>query len=71
MGIIIWFYIHQMDTSLVILGSLFLITYITRTVFDSIEILYNIYADIEDRQKEHQDEEDKNKLPDSVKHLYS
>ena len=60
-----------MDTSLVILGSLFLITYITRTVFDSIEILYNIYADIEDRQKEHQDEEDKNKLPDSVKHLYS
>ena len=71
MGIIKWFYIHQMDTSLVILGSLFLITYITRTVFDSIEILYNIYTDIEDRQKEHQDEEDKNKLPDSVKHLYS
>ena len=71
MGIILWFYIHQMDTSLVILGSLFLLTYFTRTVFDSIEILYNIYTDIEDRQKEHQDEEDKNKLPDSVKHLYS
>lgn len=60
-----------MDTSLIILGSLFLLTYFTRTVFDSIEILYNIYTDIEDRQKEHQDEEDKNKLPDSVKHLYS
>ena len=60
-----------MDTSLIILGSLFLLTYFTRTVFDSIEILYNIYTDIEDRQKEHQEEEDKNKLPDSVKHLYS
>ena len=71
MGLIKQFYIHQMDTSLIILGSLFLLTYFTRTVFDSIEILYNIYTDIEDRQKEHQDEEDKNKLPDSVKHLYS
>ena len=71
MGLIKQFYIHQVDTSLIILGSLFLLTYFTRTVFDSIEILYNIYTDIEDRQKEHQDEEDKNKLPDSVKHLYS
>ena len=60
-----------MDTSLIVLGSLFLIAYITRTAFDSIEILYNIYADMEDRQKERQEEEDKNKIPDTVKHLYS
>ena len=57
-----------MDTSLIVLGSLFIFVYFIRTSFDALEITYNILCDINDRTKE---EEDKNKIPDSVKHLYS
>ena len=62
------FYIFIMDTSLIVLGSLFIFVYFIRTSFDALEITYNILCDINDRTKE---EEDKNKIPESVKHLYS
>lgn len=57
-----------MDFSFIILSSAFLFMYSLKVVVNGIDILYNIYCDAKDRAKE---EEDKNNIPDSVKHLYS
>ena len=57
-----------MDLSLIIIASGFLGMYSLRVISEIIERLYYICCDIEDRKKE---EEDKNNIPESVKHLYS
>jgi len=57
-----------MDVSLIILGYGFLLMYGLNVVVNSIDTLYNIYCDVDDRSKE---DDDKNKIPDSVKHMYS
>ena len=57
-----------MDLSFIILSSAFLFMYSLKVVINGVDILYNIYCDAKDRAKE---EEDKNNIPDSVKHLYS
>ena len=56
-----------MDLSLIVLLSGFLFTYSVKVCVYSLNILYNIHCDANDRAKE----EDKNKIPESVKHLYS
>ena len=57
-----------MDVSLIILGYGFLLMYGLNVVVNSMDTLYNIYCDVDDRSKE---EDDKNKIPESVKHMYS
>lgn len=57
-----------MDISLIVLGYGFLLMYGLNVVVNGVDILYNIFCDVSDRLKE---EEDKNKIPESVKHLYS
>lgn len=57
-----------MDLSLIVLLSGFLFTYSVKVCVYSLNILYNIHCDVSDRAKE---EENKNKIPESVKHLYS
>ena len=57
-----------MDVSLIILGYGFLLMYGLNVVVNGMDTLYNIYCDVADRDKE---EDDKNKIPDSVKHMYS
>ena len=57
-----------MDVSLIILGYGFLLMYGLNVVVNSMDTLYNIYCDVDDRSKE---DDDKNKIPDSVKHMYS
>lgn len=57
-----------MDVSLIILGYGFLLMYGLNVVVNGMDTLYNIYCDVADRTKE---EDDKNKIPDSVKHMYS
>ena len=57
-----------MDVSLIILGYGFLLMYGLNFVVNGIDTLYNIYCDVDDRSKE---DDDKNKIPDSVKHMYS
>ena len=57
-----------MDVSLIILGYGFLLVYGLNVVVNGMDTLYNIYCDVADRAKE---EDDKNKIPDSVKHMYS
>lgn len=57
-----------MDVSLIILGYGFLLMYGLNVVVNGMDTLYNIYCDVADRAKE---EDDKNKIPDSVKHMYS
>ena len=57
-----------MDVSLIILGYGFLLMYGLNVVVNSMDTLYNIYCDVDDRSK---DDDDKNKIPDSVKHMYS
>ena len=57
-----------MDVSLIILGYGFLLMYGLNVVVNSIDTLYNIYCDVDDRSKE---DDDKNKIPESVKHMYS
>ena len=57
-----------MDVSLIILGYGFLLMYGLNVVVNSMDTLYNIYCDVDDRFKE---DDDKNKIPESVKHMYS
>lgn len=57
-----------MELSLIIISSAFLFMYSLKVVIGSIETLYNIYVDAKDRAE---DEDEKNKMPESVKHLYS
>ena len=57
-----------MDTSLIIILSGFLLVYGVKVGIYTIDTLYNISRDTEDRMRE---EADKNNIPDSVKHLYS
>ena len=57
-----------MDVSLIILGYGFLLMYGLNVVVNSMDTLYNIYCDVDDRSK---DDDDKNKIPESVKHMYS
>ena len=57
-----------MDTSLIIILSGFLLVYGIKVSMYTIDTLYNISRDIEDRMRE---EADKNNIPESVKHLYS
>ena len=57
-----------MDVSLIILGYGFLLMYGLNVVVNSMDTLYNIYCDVDDRSKE---DDDKNKIPESVKHMYS
>lgn len=57
-----------MDVSLIILGYGFLLMYGLNVVVNGMDTLYNIYCDVVERAKE---EDDKNKIPDSVKHMYS
>ena len=60
-----------MDLSAIVLLTGFLFVYGIKTCVYSVEVFYNIYCDSEDRKKEDKEEEDKNKIPESVKHLYS
>lgn len=57
-----------MDTSLIIILSGFLLVYGVKVCIYTMDTLYNISRDIEDRMRE---EADKNNIPESVKHLYS
>ena len=57
-----------MDTSLIIILSGFLLVYGIKVSMYTIDTLYNISRDTEDRMRE---EADKNNIPESVKHLYS
>ena len=57
-----------MDTSLIIILSGFLLVYGVKVGIYTIDTLYNISRDTEDRMRE---EADKNNIPESVKHLYS
>lgn len=57
-----------MDTSLIIILSGFLLVYGVKVGIYTIDTLYNISRDTEDRMRE---ESDKNNIPESVKHLYS
>lgn len=62
------FFSKNMDKSLVIISSCFLFVYAVNVCINGIDKLYNIAVDIEDREEE---KEEKNKMPESVKHLYS
>ena len=57
-----------MDLSFIIISSAFLFMYSLSVVINGVETLYNIYCDAKDRSEE---EEEKNNIPESVKHLYS
>ena len=57
-----------MDTSLIIILSGFLLVYGVKVGIYTMDTLYNISRDTEDRMRE---EADKNNIPESVKHLYS
>ena len=57
-----------MDTSLIIILSGFLLVYGVKVGIYTMDTLYNISRDIEDRMRE---EAYKNNIPESVKHLYS
>ena len=57
-----------MDTSLIIILSGFLLVYGIKVGIYTMDTLYNISRDTEDRMRE---EADKNNMPESVKHLYS
>ena len=57
-----------MDISLIILGGLFIGLYGINVIINGVETLYNIHCDIIDRAN---DEAEKNKIPESVKHIYS
>ena len=57
-----------MDTSLIIILSGFLLVYGVKVCIYTMDTLYNISRNIEDRMRE---EADKNNIPESVKHLYS
>ena len=57
-----------MDTSLIIILSGFLLVYGVKVGIYTMDTLYNISRDIEDRMRE---EAEKNNIPESVKHLYS
>ena len=57
-----------MDTSLIIILSGFLLVYGVKVGIYTIDTLYNISRDANDRMRE---EADKNNIPESVKHLYS
>ena len=57
-----------MEWSLTLLLSGFLFFYALNVIVNGFAILYNIACDVNERQKE---EEDKNKISDSVKRLYS
>ena len=57
-----------MDTSLIIILSGFLLVYSVKVGIYTMDKLYNISRDAEDRMCE---EADKNNMPESVKHLYS
>ena len=60
-----------MDLALILLLSGFLFVYSVKVCIYSVDVLYAIHCDVEDRIKETKEEEDKNKIPESVKHLYS
>ena len=57
-----------MDTSLIIILSGFLLVYGIKVSMYSVNILYHMCCDANDRMRE---EADKNNIPESVKHLYS
>lgn len=57
-----------MSIPLILLGGLFVCFYGLNVIVRSIDILYNIHIDIIDRANE---EAEKNKIPESVKHIYS
>ena len=57
-----------MDTSLIIILSGFLLVYGIKVSMYSVNILYHMCCDADDRMRE---EADKNNIPESVKHLYS
>lgn len=57
-----------MELSLILSLVTFLFMYSLKVVIESIGTLYNIYVDAKDRAE---DEDEKNKMPESVKHLYS
>lgn len=57
-----------MDLSFIILSSAFLFMYSLNVVINGVDTLYNIYCDAKDRANE---EEDKNNIPESVKHMYN
>ena len=66
--IIFYFYLKCMSIPLILLGGLFVCFYGLNVIVRSIDILYNIHIDIIDRANE---EAEKNKIPESVKHIYS
>lgn len=57
-----------MELPLILSLVTFLFMYSLKVVIESIGTLYNIYVDAKDRAE---DEDEKNKMPESVKHLYS
>ena len=60
-----------MDFSFIILSTAFLFMYSLNVVINGIDTLYNIYCDSKDRAKEEEEDKNNNKLPESVKHMYS
>ncbi len=64
-----------MDKSLIILGALFLLIHTVKVGIYAIDTFYSISCDMIDREKiaqeEAKEEEEKNKMEESVKHLYS
>lgn len=64
-----------MDTSLTVILSLFLLTYAVKVGTYCLNTFYDIAQDLADREKAAleaaKEEEEKNKIPESVKHLYS
>lgn len=57
-----------MELALILSLVTFLFMYSLKVVVGSVGTLYNIYVDAKDRAE---DEDEKNKMPESVKHLYS
>ena len=60
-----------MDTSLIILLSLFLIVYAFSVVSHFADRMYWMCVNINEREQEEEEKEKNKEIPDSCKHIYS